>query len=103
MGQQAVCSLKYAVSYMQYTVCSQQREAYSVQCIFLRVENVLANRADHHNYYLLVRNVSLLIGPDTTFPRMGSDLAYRAGLIGLDTISIRKGSIFANRAGNYIY
>ena len=42
---------------------------------------------------MLGREVSLLIGPDTTFIR----------LIGPFTTFIRKGSVFANRAGHYIY
>ena len=56
--------------------------------------------------------MSLLIGPDTTFIRKGSDLAYRAGhiverevslLTGPYSTFIKKISFFANRAGHYIY
>ena len=42
--------------------------------------------------------MSLLIGPDTTFTRMGSVLAIR-----LYTSFTRMGSVIANMAGYYIY
>ena len=58
--------------------------------------------------------MSLLIGPDTIFTRMGSVLANRAGycnylgwavslLIGPDNIFTSMGSLLANRAGYYFY
>ena len=60
---------------------------YSVQCTFIRMGNVLANRITFISKGLLIgpdasfirREMSLLLGPDTTFIRKGSVLATRNG------------------------
>ena len=59
--------------------------------IFTRIGSVLANRAG--------REMSLLIGPDTTF-FVGLEVSL---LMGLDITFIRMGNFLANRVGYHIY
>ena len=77
LGQRAVCILKCAVLIGQYThtVCSIQCKVYSVQPTVCS-EHLFPCQSSQ-KLHLLGFNISLLIGPETTFNRIKCFLANR--------------------------